>query len=270
MVYKRSMNPSPERIPICFTDLARKRDIPAFAKAWNARQATYAELLQGQRPWVVIFQAESLQAWEERAQQTRRLAGELSEFWEPLQLVVHFDQAIKSDLGAAMEATFKLFPRLSARLNLSFGHHQLEWRVMEAALKCVAEEQERHKEAADALAQAQEVIAVGRRLRSARGRLSATAMASALGLKEAQMAAQLGRSRQALAKTPDALSIQQALMPFERIVRLRTVLKKPDFLAWLQTKNPHLDGRTPMAVMTSGRPEVVGDLVEAMLTGAPS
>lgn len=259
-----------ETVPICFTDSAKRGAIPSWARKYNARGVAYAKVLEGQRPGVVIVHAKNPGELQKYAQQTRRLAGKLIQGKSPFQVVVHFDKGTKGQEATEMAGVFKLFPRLAPRLNFSWSSQHLKDRVLEALVKYAAEEEERQKEFPDALAQAKEVIAATRQLRSSSGRLSATAIASALGLKDAQMAALIGRSRQALAKTPDAPAIQQSLVPFERIVRLCAVLKKPNFLAWLQRKNPHLDDLSPLEVITSGRPEVVADLVEAMLTGTPS
>lgn len=259
-----------DTVPIFFTDSTKRSTIPVWAKKYNAKEVAYAKVMDGQRPGVVIVHAKNSGELKRHAPQTRRLASKLSQGTSPFQVVFFFDKETKGQEAKEMASVFKLFPRLASRLNFSWSSQNLKDRVLEALVKYAAEEEERQKEFPDALAQAKEVIAATRHLRSSSGRLSATAIASALGLKDAQMAALLGRSRQALAKTPDAPAIQQALIPFERIVRLCAVLKKPNFLAWLQRKNPHLDDLSPLEVITSGRPEVVADLVEAMLTGTPS
>jgi len=54
-------------------------------------------------------------------------------------------------------------------------------------------------------------------LRVANGNLSAVLVAEAFGLSINELAGSLGRSRQALGKTPDADSIQNQLAFFERV-----------------------------------------------------
>ncbi len=107
-------------------------------------------------------------------------------------------------------------------------------------------------------------------LRVSSGKLSAEAVVVAFGLSVNQLATSLGRSRQALGKTPDADAIQDQLAFFERVARLRAVLPKEQFLKWLRMPNPELDGQTPLALLADGDRQVVADLVDDMLTGAPA
>jgi hypothetical protein len=85
-----------------------------------------------------------------------------------------------------------------------------------------------------------------------------------------QQARQIGQSRQAISKTPDAPKIQTLLRPYERIFRLRSIFSKDDFLAWLERPNRELDDSSPMEIIKTGRAEIIADLVEDMLLGAPS
>ncbi len=115
-----------------------------------------------------------------------------------------------------------------------------------------------------------EVLRATEDLRVSNGNLSAAAVATAFGVSVNQLAAWLGRSRQALSKTPDADTLQDPLSFFERVARLRAVLAKGQFLKWLRMPNPELDGQTPLALLASGERQVVADLVDDMLTGAPA
>ncbi len=60
------------------------------------------------------------------------------------------------------------------------------------------------------------------------------------------------------------------LAPFARIVRLRTVLSGEDLQAWLHLPNELLDGRSPWAVIRSGKVDAVAELAEDMLSGSPT
>jgi hypothetical protein len=71
-------------------------------------------------------------------------------------------------------------------------------------------------------------------------------------------------------KTPDGLSIQEGLRLFERIYQLRALLSQEGFLAFLNMPNDELDGKTPLDLIRKGRPAIVADLVEDMLTGSPA
>ena len=165
-----------------------------------------------------------------------------------------------------MTQALKLFPHAASRVGLTGRKTRLKERVMEAIAKYAAEQEEAFP---DALAEAEEVIKATGPLLAPSGRLSAYAMADLFGLKKARMAKLLGRSPQALAKTPDAPAIQEALRPLERTSRLRAVFKDEQFRAWLQRPNRHLDGLTPMVLIVDGRAGIVADLVEDMLLGTP-
>jgi len=121
----------------------------------------------------------------------------------------------------------------------------------------------------DPLASVRKVAEAMAGLRSEMGRLDAGRVAEAFGLSSAELAGFLGKSRQTLSKTPDSLSLQPSLRLFERTARLRAVLSEADFLSWLNLPNPHLEGRAPIDVIRAGRANVVANLVEDLLTGAP-
>jgi hypothetical protein len=116
----------------------------------------------------------------------------------------------------------------------------------------------------------QKVVQATEDLRAAGGNLSAEAIAGAFGVSVNQLAGWLGRSRQTVCKTPDADSLQDDLAYFERAARLRVVLPKDGFLKWLRMPNPELDDKKPLELLAGGERQVVAELVEDMLTGAPA
>ena len=118
------------------------------------------------------------------------------------------------------------------------------------------------------LDEVKEVIESTQDLRVANGKLSAVAVASAFGVSLNQLAGWLGRSRQAVSKTPDADSLQNELGFFERVARLRVVVSQDRFLKWLRMPNSQLEGDTPLKLLADGERQVVADLVDDMLTGA--
>jgi hypothetical protein len=120
------------------------------------------------------------------------------------------------------------------------------------------------------LDQIKEAVAATSDLRAPSGKLSAQAVANAFRVTLSELAGWLGRSRQAINKTPDADSLQDGLSFFERVARLRTVLSKDDFLKWLRMRNRALDDKQPLELLASGKGQVVADLVDDMLTGAPA
>lgn len=121
------------------------------------------------------------------------------------------------------------------------------------------------------LDQIRTIVAATKDLRAAGGNLSAAKIAKLFGVSVSHLAQWLGRTRQAVSKTPDADSLQGELSHFERIARLRAVLEDPnDFRKWLRMANKELEGRTPLQLLDEGRWEVLADLVEDMLTGSPT
>jgi hypothetical protein len=115
-----------------------------------------------------------------------------------------------------------------------------------------------------------ELLTATEDLRLANGRLSAILVAKAFGVSLNELAGWLGRSRQSVAKTPDADSLQDELGFFERVARLRAVVPQERFLKWLRIPNAQLDGDPPLKLMAKGERQVVVDFVEDMLTGAPT
>ena len=107
-------------------------------------------------------------------------------------------------------------------------------------------------------------------LRVSNGKLSAAAIASVFGVTLSRLANWLGRTRQRLNKTPDADSLQDDLSLFERVARLRAIVPKDGFLKWLRIPNAELDDKRPLDLLASGERQVVADLVDDMLTGAPT
>jgi hypothetical protein len=121
------------------------------------------------------------------------------------------------------------------------------------------------------LDQMKNVMAATRDLRLPNGNLSAELIAKLYGISLSQLANWLGRTKQALSKTPDADSLQSALGYFERVARLRVVTENDaEFRKWLRMPNDTLGNRTPLDLMKAGRLQDVADKVDDMLTGMPT
>ena len=121
------------------------------------------------------------------------------------------------------------------------------------------------------LAQLQALVEATGDLRASNGKLSADAVAHAFGVSINQLASWLGRTRQAVSKTPEADSLQDGLAAFEQVARLRTVLVPDAFRKWLRMPNGQLDGAKPLDLLATGRGRpIVAGLVEDMLTGMPT
>ena len=121
------------------------------------------------------------------------------------------------------------------------------------------------------LGQLQALIEATSDLRSSNGNLSANAVADAFGVSINQLAGWLGRTRQAVSKTPDADSLQDGLATFEQVARLRTALAPDTFRKWLRMPSGQLDSAKPLDLLATGRERpIVAGLVADMLTGMPT
>lgn len=107
-------------------------------------------------------------------------------------------------------------------------------------------------------------------LREESGRLSAKQVADVFGLKQKELAEWAGISAARLNRTPDAEYLQPMLGFFERIARLRIVLKDDaTFRKWLRTSLSDLGSRSPLELLKERQWQVLADYVDDILTGAP-
>jgi len=107
-------------------------------------------------------------------------------------------------------------------------------------------------------------------LREESGRLSAKRVADVFGLKQKELAEWAGISAARLNRTPDAEYLQPMLGFFERIARLRIVLKDDaTFRKWLRTSLSDLGSRSPLELLKEKQWQVLADYVDDILTGAP-
>ena len=107
-------------------------------------------------------------------------------------------------------------------------------------------------------------------LRESNGNLSAVRVAKVFGVSLSQLAGWLGRTKQAVSKTPDADSLQEALGYFERVARLRLLTKgDAEFRKWLRMPHPDVVGKNPLELMARGEWQAMADFVDDILTGTP-
>jgi len=104
------------------------------------------------------------------------------------------------------------------------------------------------------------------------GRVDARRIAEFFGFSLAELARMLGRSPQAVHKTPDAPALQDKLSVLVRIATALTTLFGTAQKAriWLNAPNPDLDKARPIELLKTRKAEVVGDLLEDALLGHPS
>lgn len=116
----------------------------------------------------------------------------------------------------------------------------------------------------------EKVLGATRDLRSENGNISARNIAGLYGISLSELGKWIYRSRQALHKTPNAESLQNALGSFERIARLRLRLSDEDFRKWLRMPNPLLEGLRPLDLLAQRRWQELCDFVDDLLTGSPT
>lgn len=253
-------------VPVSFAGLTTAGRVPPWASRWKPRRTTVDELCQ-EHPLagVLVVSTTGLPDMTRERVRIAALAEHVLKAAHPVRVVLNFRKG--GHTPDQLFEAFKLFRGATSRLEVADGDEVLEKSLNEAMAKYRVEDEERGP---DPLAEAREVMAVTESLLSDKGRLSAKAVADALGIPWTRLAVLLGSNKQAVGKTPDAPSLQGPLRPFERIARLRAVLPEKGVLAWMQRPNVHLDDHTPLQIIDSGRSEVVADLVESMLTGAPT
>ena len=103
----------------------------------------------------------------------------------------------------------------------------------------------------------------------ASGRIDAKLVAAYLDVPLSTLARAVGKDYKAVFKTPASAPLQALLAPIHRtVVVLERVLgSRSSALAWLNSPNGELDGRTPLSVVMAGRAEVVADMLEGTLAG---
>jgi CheY-like chemotaxis protein len=107
---------------------------------------------------------------------------------------------------------------------------------------------------------------------NASGRLDATLVSGYFGWTLTDLSRSLGRSVQAMHKTPDAVVIQPYLEKLERTVLLARRLVSADrsgFRKWLNTPSPDLDETKPGELLLK-KPDVVVQWLEDAALGHPA
>lgn len=245
--------------------------VPAWVRKFKPKTATGARLRQLRKlPAVTVIQANEPDFIGQHSAFVRRLATTHELTPGPSKILVVFGNR---GAGKAQQllSWLKVFSRTS---DVEFARNADEAAfALEGAfakLRAVADQASPPRIDADPLGAVKAILAATADLRGPSGRLSADRVAEAFGLSLAELAALAGKSRQALSKTPDALSAQPVLRPLERAARLRAVLEQDEFRQWLNGSNAELDGRSPIELIRSGRADLVADLAEDILTGQPA
>jgi hypothetical protein len=250
--------------------------IPRLLRRYRPKVTRASALRRIKRlPDVTVVRSESIDVLLSHEAFLRDLSERFERTPEPSKVVFLFEsKAVAPSAQEGAKQLVRLFEYFSRPFDLEVatGVDAAEDAFREALAKIVATRNRAGQASAhqDALAKVKRVIAATSDLHASSGKLSATKVAEAFGLSVADLAALIGRSRQAVSKTPDSDFVQPLLGPFERVARLRARLSTEDFRTWLHLTNEQLGKRTPLDLIRDGRVAVVADLAEDMLTGSPA
>ncbi len=277
MVDNRDMETATLKLPeTILTGPSAGLKIPAWIKALGPTVARPRDLEKLDRlPELTLVWAGKIQHLLSRRGFLAKLSRRLARTPEPARVVFLFEPASKlkrEPIGAeALLRLFNYFDR-PADLEIAVGAEAAQNAISEAIAKIVAAKslEEQARAESDPLAKIKEVIAATKGLRAASGKLAADRVAAQFGLSVSELADLLGKTRQAVSKTPDSDALQPLLRPFERIARLRAVFTEEEFRNWLHLANEELGKRSAAELIRAGEVGLVAELAEDMLTGQPA
>lgn len=250
--------------------------IPGPLRRFSPSVAKASEIRELRRlPELTVVSASRIDTLLSHKAFLRALSDRLTNTPEPSKIVFLFEAKLRQVSERASEQKlielFKYFTR-PFDLEVAQGMQAGADAVREAFAKIITTRNliEQGTVEGDELGKVKRLIEATADLRTSSGRLSANRVAGAFGVSVAELAALLGRNRQAVSKTPDADSLQPLLRPFERIARLRVTLSNDAFRKWLHIANDQLGKRTPLELIREGKVKVIAELVEDMLTGSPT
>jgi hypothetical protein len=103
------------------------------------------------------------------------------------------------------------------------------------------------------------------------GRIDAKLVAAYLDVPLSALARAVGKDYKAVFKSPSSAALQPRLAPIHRtVVAAERLLggSRSRAVAWMNSPNGELDGRTPLSFIMAGRAEVVANMLEGLLAGA--
>jgi len=255
-----------KEVPVTFAGVNRPGTVPNWARGYATTRSTVAELCKATKlPEITVVQSSAPRKFMEATDLVSTLLEHFYLTDLSTRLILGFKKA-EAEEFLNLAPLLAKYPGLASRVELVRQTSDLHDTLLEAITKVLATRAEK-----DPLTEVPAVAKVGQSLRAASGRLDATKIADIFGLSTAELARQIGSTRQRLNKTPDSEGIQAWLLPYERIARLRTVFSDKDFKAWLNTPNAHLENEeAPIQYLKEGAQKPLAAFAENMLTGAPS
>lgn len=249
---------------IVFTGLNKRGSIPQWANKHDVSCSEFPKAVKyASEHEIIVVRELSVNAFVSSKKRIRAwiTANEVNA--NLAHYVICVDRPAK-DKRHSITQLLEVFPRSFVdHMDIALGSSSLENTVWEA----FAKQNRRHS---DPLSESHSINKITETLRTESGRLSAKKIADTLDISVAELAAQLGSTRQAVSKTPDAKTLQLKLRPYERIIRLRSVLSQTKFKNWLNHTFPDLDGMSPLELITSGNADVVADFADDALLGTPA
>ena len=247
--YPSTLIPSPTGDPIVPAPLRRYR--PTVAKSSQMKELR-------RLPELTVVWTRHIDTLLSHKAFLRALSERLTNTPGPSKIVFLFEvkgrQAGEQASARKLIELFRYFTR-PLDLEVAQGIQAGEDAFSEALAKIVATRDlaESATSERDEFGKLKRVIDSTAHLRVPSGKLSASKVAEAFGLSVAELAALLGRNRQAVSKTPDADSLQPQLRPFERVTRLRVLLSEEDLRKWLHLANDQLENRQSAGTDSSGK-----------------
>jgi len=215
-------------------------------------------------PNVVVARAATMQDIFKNFDKLAKIISTIDRCGDRCRMVLYIEKQKPMEALVELTQFFEKMPHAVGNVELALGRDQLMPVIIEALAKVSSARRK------DPLAESTEVLEAVKDLFSPKGRLSAKCIASVFGITLSQLAKALGKSKQALSKTPDAKNLHPLLRPYERVARLRVFKDDHAFKVWLAASNPHLDGASPIELLLNGEGQCVADLVEDMMLGNPS
>ncbi len=257
------MNTTLDVQDIVVTGLTDSVKAPAWFSCHKPTVVGPSRLASVPRPDVAFVRAERPQRLLAHVALLRAVNAMLSDDKRPSVVVLAFDGK-SGDVTPVFEHFSDPF-----RVEVAWGVEQAKSQFLEAVAKVSAAKRKMPRP--DLLGEIKAIIDATADLRAESGRLDAAKIAKVFGIREVELADALGVTKQALSKTPDSKRIQEMLRHFDRTARLRAVFRDDKkFRSWLRMPRASLDDAQPIDLLLGGEANIVGDLAEDMITGAPS
>jgi Protein of unknown function (DUF2384) len=242
----------------------------SWPRDWHVRRGNLKDvLLERPQPNFVVMPFDRRPTYTQIRQVAHKFDA-LSESWASSFIVFCFKSSARSFDPRTLRRWLTEF-RSPDRVTFTTNWDGVMLRVTEAiAKRALKSAKQSNTPRSSAIDDIPAVIEAGKSLRTSTGRLSVRPISELFKISKSELGRLLHRTPQALWKTPDAESLQSELGYFERMARMRLILKSDaDFRKWLRTANSALSGRSPLDIIREKRWQIIADLVDDVLAGTP-